>query len=71
MILQGLKERLRNRFNVAVAEVDHSQLWQRSRVAFVSVASEKQPLMDLVERILEGLDENRSIQILESSTEYL
>ena len=71
MILKGLKERLRNRYNVAVAEVDHAQLWQRSRLAFVSVASEKQPLIGLVDGILEGLEENRSIHFLESSTEYL
>src|SRR4026208_970529 len=31
--LRSLETRLRNRFNVAVAEVEHQDLWQRARLA--------------------------------------
>ena len=30
-ILRSLKDRLRARFNVAVAELDHNDAWQRDR----------------------------------------
>ena len=70
MILKGLKERLRSRFNIAVAEEDHMELWQRSKLSFVSLANEKQPLITLVDGVLNQLEENRAIQVLESSTEY-
>ena len=36
-ILRSLEARLRNRFNVAIAEVEHQDLWQRARLAIVSV----------------------------------
>jgi len=30
MVVRRLKDRLRSNFNVAVAEVEHQELWQRS-----------------------------------------
>jgi uncharacterized protein YlxP (DUF503 family) len=33
--VKGLKDRLRNKFNVAVAEIDYQDLWQRSLVSAV------------------------------------
>ena len=31
-VLRSLKDRLRAHFNVAVSELDHQEVWQRSRV---------------------------------------
>ncbi len=39
-VVQGLKERLRHKFNVAVAEIDGQDLWQRSVVAAVTVSGD-------------------------------
>lgn len=38
-IVKSLKDRLRARHNVSVAEIDHQELWQRGLVAAVTVAS--------------------------------
>jgi uncharacterized protein YlxP (DUF503 family) len=40
MYLRSAKEQLRNRFGVAVAEVDHHDLWQRTRITAAVVARE-------------------------------
>ena len=39
-VVQSLKERLRHKFNVAVAEIDCQELWQRAVVAAVTVSSD-------------------------------
>jgi uncharacterized protein YlxP (DUF503 family) len=39
-VVQGLKERLRHKFNVAVAEIDCQDLWQRAILASVTVSSD-------------------------------
>ena len=39
-IVASLKERLRNKFNVAVAEIEYQDLWQRAAVAAVTVSSD-------------------------------
>jgi uncharacterized protein len=40
-VVKGLKDRLRHRFNVAVAEIDYQDLWQRSVVAAVTVSGDR------------------------------
>ena len=39
-VVQSLKERLRHKFNVAVAEIDYQDLWQRAAVAAVTVSAD-------------------------------
>ena len=53
LVVQKIKDRLRARFNVSVAELDHQELWQRSLVGVVSISSDQQNLeiiLDAVER---------------------
>lgn len=52
-VVQGLKDRLRRRFNVAVAEIDYQDLWQRSLVAAVTVSGDHvraQQVLDSAEK---------------------
>ena len=39
--VKSLKDRLRGKFNVAVAEIDYQDLWQRGLVACVTVSASK------------------------------
>lgn len=39
-VVKGLKDRLRHRFNVAVAEIDYQDVWQRSVIAAVTVSGD-------------------------------
>jgi uncharacterized protein len=48
-VLRKIRDRLRSRFNVAIAEMDHQDLWQHATLAVVSV-SESQPFLDSVFR---------------------
>lgn len=40
-VIKSLKDRLRDRFNVAVAEIDHLDSWQNSVIAAVTVANDR------------------------------
>jgi uncharacterized protein YlxP (DUF503 family) len=51
--VKGLKDRLRRRCNVAVAEIDDQNLWQRGLVAAVTVASSR----GVAERTLDTVEE--------------
>jgi uncharacterized protein YlxP (DUF503 family) len=41
-VLESLKDRLRHKFNVAVAEIDYHDLWQRSVVAAVTDSRDRE-----------------------------
>jgi hypothetical protein len=55
-VVQSLKERLRHKFNVSVAEIDHQDLWQRATVAAVTVSSDREN----AEKVLRGVEEEAS-----------
>jgi uncharacterized protein YlxP (DUF503 family) len=40
-VLKSLKDRLRERFNVAVAEIDHLDSWQSAVIAAVTVSNDR------------------------------
>jgi len=46
-VLRKLRDRLRSRFNIAVAELDHRDVWQAATLGVVSV-SDSQQLLDAV-----------------------
>lgn len=59
MHLRSAKQQLQNRFGASVAEVDHHDVWQRSRITVACVAREAreaQELLDAAERWLAGQD---------------
>jgi uncharacterized protein YlxP (DUF503 family) len=50
--VKGLKDRLRSRFNVSVAEIDYQDSWQRGLVAAAVVASDQK----FAEQILQSVE---------------
>ena len=51
-VVKSLRDRLRNKFNVSVAEIDCQDLWQRAVVAAVTVSSDKVH----AERVLQSVE---------------
>jgi uncharacterized protein YlxP (DUF503 family) len=49
--LAGIKDRIRQRHNVAVAELDFQDTWQRTRIGIVTLNSRPAVVEDLLGRI--------------------
>ncbi|MFB3778555.1 MAG: DUF503 domain-containing protein [Bryobacteraceae bacterium] len=50
-VVRGLKDRLRQKFNVSVAEIDYQDLWQRALVAAVTVSPDHEYARKLLESV--------------------
>ena len=55
-ILRSLKDRLRNQFNVAVAELDFEDMWQRSVVGVVTLSNEEHHVEEALQKVLAEAD---------------
>jgi uncharacterized protein len=70
-VVQSLKDRLRAKFNVAVAEIDHQDLWQRAAVAAVTVSSDHVH----AEKVLRSVEEEAAAmlggELVDTSVEWL
>lgn len=62
---------MRNRFNVSIAEVEHQDLWQRARLAVVSVNTDHAHLESTLRSVAAAAEQSREIQLLDAQTEYL
>lgn len=56
-VMRKMKDRLRSRFNVAVAEINHQDVWQRATLGVVSI-SDSRVLLDSVFRQVLADSEN-------------
>jgi uncharacterized protein YlxP (DUF503 family) len=52
-VLQKIRDRLRARFNVAVAELDHQDVWQHATLGVVSISSSQTVLESTFRQVLE------------------
>jgi uncharacterized protein len=55
-VLRSLKDRLRAKFNVAVAELEYHDTWQRSVVGVVTLSNEEQHVQESLQRVLAEAD---------------
>jgi uncharacterized protein YlxP (DUF503 family) len=56
-VLRSLKDRLRGRFNIAVAELDHQDNSQRSQVGIVSISNDATHLEQSLRTVLNEAEE--------------
>lgn len=71
MIVKSIKDRLRRRFNVAVAETGYLELWQRAELSAVSVSGTRAILQSELEAIDRELEEHFSAEVLGTSFELI
>lgn len=70
-VLHGLKERLRSKFNLSVAEVDGQDLWQKAVVAMVCVANEARFVSQVLEQALNLIKSLPAVEIVRTQQEML
>jgi uncharacterized protein len=51
-IVRSLKERLRKHFNVAVAELEYQDVWQRSIIGVVTLSGAEQHVEESLQHVL-------------------
>lgn len=70
-ILRRLKDRLANKFNISIAEVDYQDKWQRAQLGIAQVGSDYKFLEKSMNQILKMIDDYDSIEVMEHLIEYL
>ncbi|MBC7343780.1 MAG: DUF503 domain-containing protein [Clostridia bacterium] len=70
-VLQGTIERIRRRFNVSVAEIDHQDVWQRALLAIVTVSNQSAYTDRSLRSVLRYLESQRDLEVVECHTELI
>jgi len=70
-VISSIKDRIKNRFNVSIAEVGNNDKWQRATLGLAMVANEKKILEQTCSKILNFMDDNDQVEILDHQIEII
>ena len=66
-----LTKRLSNKFNVSVSEVDHQDIHEQIVIGVTSVATTKEVLYSLKEKILDFVEDNTDAELVKIEEEII
>lgn len=70
-VLSSLKERLRQKFNLSVAEVEAQELWQKAVLAMACVANDGRHVNQVMDQALNLVRSHPVVEIVQSRIELL
>ena len=70
-VLASLKDRLRGKFNVSVAEVDGQDLWQKAVLGIACVANETAYVNQVLDQVLNQIRSVPTVEVVQSRIELL
>lgn len=69
--LKSMKDRIRSRFNVSVAEVGDNDLWQKTTMAVAAVSNDKSHLNQTLDHVLDLVRAVPEVSLLDYHIEIL
>ena len=70
-ILEGLRQRVRNRFNVSVSEIDDNELWQKAQLGIAIVCNESRYANQVLSKVVEFVQADHRLELLDYSLEIM
>lgn len=71
IILRSLRDRIKNKFNVSIAEVDGNDIWQRSVLGVACVGNETNIINNVLNKVRDIILNTPSVELLNSRIEML
>lgn len=71
LVVKSLIDRIKNKFNVSVAEVDANNLWQRCIIGIAFVSNETVMINRVFEKIRNIVLHTHSVELLDANIELL
>ena len=70
-ILKRVITRVKNKFNVSIAEVGNHDLWQSAQIGFCIVGNDKRFINSSLDKVVNFIEELNSAEIVKSEIELL
>lgn len=70
-VLQRIMTRLKQKFNIAISEVEYQDTWQRTKIAVVTVASARVSAEGVLQQIQQFIDSYPEIERTITDIEWL
>lgn len=69
--IKSIKDRLRNRFNVSVAEIDYADKWQRSSLGVVAISNEPKHVESILGNVMNLVNGDCRVEVIDSTVQFV
>jgi len=69
-VLNAFKDRFRKKYNIAIAELDFQDKWQRARVGVITLNSQKGIVDKVLQKIIDEAEQGLEGEIIRSEIYY-
>jgi uncharacterized protein YlxP (DUF503 family) len=70
-VLQSIKTKIKNRFNVAIAEVGEQDLWQKAILGVTTVANDRSFVNEVMDKVVGFISSFPQVQIVHHQLEFV
>jgi uncharacterized protein YlxP (DUF503 family) len=70
-VLKSIKERIKNKFNVSISEVDYKDIWNRSLIAIATVSDDSSYIDKQLSEVINFIENIHSVAIMDIKQEML
>lgn len=70
-ILKSLLSKCKNKFNIAVAEIDKNESWKNAVIGIVAISNEKDHLDRTMNQVIAFIEDFNGVILGKYSTEYI
>ena len=68
--IRSIKDRLKNRYNVSVAEIDNTDKWQRASLGIAAVSNESRHIQSMLGKALDLVYGDHRVEVIDSTIDY-
>ncbi len=70
-VLRKLIDRVKTRFNVAIAEVGDNDLWQRAQMGFCTVGNDRRHINSSLDKVIYFIEQMNLVEMVNSEIEII
>jgi len=70
-VVSAFKDRIRRKFNVAIAELDYLDKWQRAKIGIITINNQQGFVEQVLQKILAEAEHSLEGEILKTEVRYL
>ena len=68
-VLKSIKTKIRNKYNVSVAEIENNDKWQRSSLGFAVVSNDRKIIDSTLNKVINFIESDLRVEIIDHSIE--
>ena len=67
--IKRIKDRVRNKFNVSIAEIKDNELWQRATLGISTIANNKRFINEILSKVVQQIEGENGVEVLDYQIE--